>query len=105
MSKLLAVLSSSARSQSALPCSVNECSASNAQSSAKSSSPYVVGEKIRDIINSGTWQLRHPVGPDAAGLRGWRASMSDEKWVEWGAMSDEQWVAYVRHNFGLNVSL
>jgi NAD(P)-dependent dehydrogenase (short-subunit alcohol dehydrogenase family) len=68
-------------------------------------SPYVVGEKIRDIVDSGTWQLRHPVGPDAAGLLGWRASMTDEKWVEWGALSDEEWVAYVRQNFGLNVSL
>jgi len=50
-------------------------------------------------------QLRHPVGPDAAGFLGWRASMTDEQWVEWGAMSDEQWVAYVRQNFGLSVSL
>jgi len=33
-------------------------------------SPYVVEEKIRDIVDSGTWQLRHPVGPDAAGLLG-----------------------------------
>jgi hypothetical protein len=31
--------------------------------------------------------------------------MSDEQWVEWGALSDEQWVEYVRQNFHLNVSL
>jgi NAD(P)-dependent dehydrogenase (short-subunit alcohol dehydrogenase family) len=68
-------------------------------------SPYVVGEKIRDIVESGTWQLRHPVGPDSAGLLAWRASMSDEEWVEQGAMTDDQWVAYVRENFHLNVSL
>jgi len=68
-------------------------------------SPYVVGEKICEIVSSGTWQLRHPVGPDAAGLLAWRTSMSDEQWVEWGAMSDDEWVAYVRQNFGLNVSL
>lgn len=68
-------------------------------------SPYVVGEKIREIVESGTWQLRHPVGPDAAGLLAWRASMSDEQWVDWGALTDEQWVAYVRENFKLNVSL
>lgn len=68
-------------------------------------SPYVVGEKIREIVDSGTWQLRHLVGPDAAGLLGWRASMSDEQWVEWGALSDDEWVAYVRENFQLNVSL
>jgi hypothetical protein len=64
-----------------------------------------VGEKIRDIVDSGTWQLRHPVGPDAEGLLAWRASMNDEQWVEWGAISDEQWVEYVRQNFHLNVSL
>jgi NAD(P)-dependent dehydrogenase (short-subunit alcohol dehydrogenase family) len=68
-------------------------------------SPYVVGEKIREIVESGTWKLRHPVGPDAEGLLAWRASMSDEQWVEWGAISDEQWVEYVRQNFHLNVSL
>lgn len=68
-------------------------------------SPYVVGEKIREIVDSGTWQLRHPVGPDAAGLLNWRASMSDEQWVEWGALTDDEWVAYVRKNFHLNVSL
>jgi NAD(P)-dependent dehydrogenase (short-subunit alcohol dehydrogenase family) len=68
-------------------------------------SPYVVGEKIREIVDSGTWKLRHPVGPDAEGFLAWRASMSDEQWVELGAMSDEQWVEYVRQNFHLNVSL
>ena len=68
-------------------------------------SPYVVGEKIREIVKSGTWKLRHPVGPDADGFLAWRASMSDEQWVEWGAISDEQWVEYVRQNFHLNVSL
>jgi hypothetical protein len=31
--------------------------------------------------------------------------MSDEQWMEWGAISDEQWVEYVRQNFHLNVSL
>jgi NAD(P)-dependent dehydrogenase (short-subunit alcohol dehydrogenase family) len=68
-------------------------------------SPFVVGEKIREIVDSGTWQLRHPVGPDAAGLLAWRASMTDEQWVEQGAITDEQWVSYVRQNFHLNVSL
>jgi len=68
-------------------------------------SPYVVGEKVREIVDSGTWTLRHLVGPDAAGFLAWRASMTDEQWVEWGALTDDQWVAYVRQNFGLNVSL
>jgi NAD(P)-dependent dehydrogenase (short-subunit alcohol dehydrogenase family) len=68
-------------------------------------SPYVVGEKIREIVDSGTSQLRHPTGPDAAGLLAWRASMSDEQWADWGALTDQQWVDYVRQNFQLNVSL
>jgi NAD(P)-dependent dehydrogenase (short-subunit alcohol dehydrogenase family) len=68
-------------------------------------SPYVVGEKIREIVESSTWKLRHPVGPDAEGLLAWRASMSDEQWVEWGAISDDQWVEDVRQNFHLDVSL
>lgn len=68
-------------------------------------SPYVVGEKIRDIVDSGTWQLRHPVGPDAAGFLAWRGSMTDEQWVDWGAQSDEAWLASVSQTFGLNVKL
>jgi len=67
--------------------------------------PSVVGDKIRDIVDSGTWTLRHPVGPDAAGFLQWRASFTDEQWVEWGAMTDEAWVSYVRGTFGLHVSL
>ena len=68
-------------------------------------SPYVVGDKIREIVDSGTWQLRHPTGPDAAGFLAWRRSMSDEQWVDWGAQGDEAWVATVRRSFGLNVKL
>jgi NAD(P)-dependent dehydrogenase (short-subunit alcohol dehydrogenase family) len=68
-------------------------------------SPYIVGEKVREIVERDTWKLRHPVGPDADGLLGWRASMSDEQWVEWGAISDEKWVEEARQNFQLNASL
>ena len=68
-------------------------------------SPFVVSDKIRDIVDGGTWTLRHPVGPDAAGFLQWRASLTDEQWVDWGAMTDDEWVAYVRGAFGLNVSL
>ncbi len=68
-------------------------------------SPYVVGEEIREIVESDTWKLRHPAGPDAEGFFAWRASMSDEQWVEWGGLSDDQWVEYVRNTFHLNVSL
>jgi NAD(P)-dependent dehydrogenase (short-subunit alcohol dehydrogenase family) len=68
-------------------------------------SPFVVADGIRDIVDSGSWTLRHPVGPDAAGFLQWRASLSDEDWVAWGAMTDNEWVAYMRGTFGLKVTL
>jgi NAD(P)-dependent dehydrogenase (short-subunit alcohol dehydrogenase family) len=68
-------------------------------------SPYVVGEKIRDIVDSGTWQLRHPAGPDAEGILAWRRSMTDEQWADWGAQSDEEWLASVSQTLGLKVKL
>src|SRR3954452_9948664 len=46
--------------------------------------PGIVAEKIRDIVESGTQILRHPVGPDADAFLSWRASLSDDQWVEWG---------------------
>lgn len=51
----------------------------------------LVARKILEIADSGTWQLRHPVGPDALPSLEWRASISDEKWVDWYAVSDEDW--------------
>jgi NAD(P)-dependent dehydrogenase (short-subunit alcohol dehydrogenase family) len=52
-------------------------------------SPRVVAEKVLEIANNGTWQLRHPVGPDAAPLIAWRKSMSDEEWVDLHSSDDE----------------
>jgi len=68
----------------------------------KPTSPTVVAEKIREIIESGTEKLRHPVGPDAEGFLGWRASMTDEQWVAWGALPDEVWYERVGKDFGLD---
>jgi NAD(P)-dependent dehydrogenase (short-subunit alcohol dehydrogenase family) len=53
--------------------------------------PTLVAEKIREIIESGDTTLRHPVGPDAAGYITWRASLTDEQWIEWNAVDDETW--------------
>lgn len=64
--------------------------------------PTEVAEKIREIIESGSWQLRHPVGPDAEPFLAWRASMTDEQWVEWGALEDEAWYERVQNDFGLD---
>jgi NAD(P)-dependent dehydrogenase (short-subunit alcohol dehydrogenase family) len=68
-------------------------------------SPFLVGQKILDIIESGTWQLRHPVGPDAEPFLQWRASMTDEQWVDWGAADDATWYQGVERDFGLNARL
>ena len=65
-------------------------------------SPELVGDKIREIIESDSWQLRHPVGPDAEPFLDWRAAMTDEEWVDWGAADDEEWYAAVERDFGLD---
>jgi len=68
-------------------------------------SPFLVGQKILDIIESGTWQLRHPIGPDAEPFLQWRASMNDEQWVDWGAADNDTWYQNVESDFGLNARL
>src|SRR4051794_3488897 len=64
--------------------------------------PSIVAEKILEIADSDTWQLRHPVGPDAMPFLEWRKSMTDEQWVDWNAMNDEDWYNSVESTFGLN---
>jgi NAD(P)-dependent dehydrogenase (short-subunit alcohol dehydrogenase family) len=68
----------------------------------KPTPPTLVAEKIREIIESGTQKLRHPVGPDAEGFLAWRASLNDEDWVEWGALSDDAWYERIATDFGLD---
>jgi NAD(P)-dependent dehydrogenase (short-subunit alcohol dehydrogenase family) len=58
--------------------------------------PCVVAEKIREILESGTWRLRHAVGPDAEPFLSWRAAMTDEEWVNWGALDDDAWYECVQ---------
>lgn len=53
----------------------------------------LVSDKILDVVQSGTWQLRHPVGPDALPLIGHRQSMSDEDWVDWHGSDDAAFAA------------
>ena len=64
--------------------------------------PDLVAQTIRGIIESGTWKLRHPSGPDAAAFLGWRAGMNDEQWVDYGALDDEAWYARVQRDFGID---
>src|SRR5580658_572695 len=65
--------------------------------------PSLVAEKIRGIIESGTWQLRHPVGPDAEPYLTWRNSMTDEQWVDLHASDDDTWYQRVERDFGLSI--
>ncbi len=65
--------------------------------------PSIVAEKILEIAGGGSWQLRHPVGPDAMPFLQWRASMTDEQYVDWNAATDEEWYNAVESTFGMNV--
>lgn len=66
-------------------------------------SPSLVAEKILGIIESGTWQLRHPVGPDALPFLGWRKSMTDEEWVDLHGADDETWYRRMERDFGFTI--
>jgi NAD(P)-dependent dehydrogenase (short-subunit alcohol dehydrogenase family) len=64
--------------------------------------PQATAAVIRHIVESGTWQLRHPSGPDATAFIGWRAGMTDEQWVDWNSLDDQSWYERVQRDFGLN---
>ena len=51
--------------------------------------PSVVAHKVVEVDQSGTWQLRHPIGPDAVPLIAWRKGMTDEQWVDLHSADDE----------------
>jgi NAD(P)-dependent dehydrogenase (short-subunit alcohol dehydrogenase family) len=55
--------------------------------------PSLVAEKILKVAQSESWQLRHPVGPDAVGFLEWRKGMSDEDWIEMNAGDDANFFA------------
>ncbi|MEO6828488.1 MAG: SDR family oxidoreductase [Acidobacteriaceae bacterium] len=50
--------------------------------------PSVVANKILEIAESGTWQLRHLASPDVGKLLNWRRGMNDEEWVDMNAGDD-----------------
>jgi NAD(P)-dependent dehydrogenase (short-subunit alcohol dehydrogenase family) len=64
-----------------------------AKSLSESRPTSLVAEKILEVVESGTWQLRHPVGPDAAPMISTRQSMTDEAWVDWHSTDDETFFA------------
>jgi len=64
--------------------------------------PSLVAAKILEIAESGTWQLRHPVGPDALPFLQWRSAMTDEAWVDLNAADDDSWYRGLQRDFGLD---
>lgn len=66
---------------------------------AKPAEPSLVADKIREIIEGNSWQLRQAVGPDAQPFLGWRASMTDEEWVNW-----ERWMTMLGTSASLAIS-
>jgi NAD(P)-dependent dehydrogenase (short-subunit alcohol dehydrogenase family) len=62
----------------------------------------LVAQKIVEVAESGTWQLRHPVGPDAVPFLQWRAQMTDEEWIDLHASDDETWYRRLERDFGLD---
>jgi NAD(P)-dependent dehydrogenase (short-subunit alcohol dehydrogenase family) len=67
--------------------------------------PEVVAQKVCEIVESGTVQFRHPVGPDSEPFLGWRRSMNDEAWIQWNAQSDSDWLRAVKADFGMDLKL
>jgi NAD(P)-dependent dehydrogenase (short-subunit alcohol dehydrogenase family) len=67
--------------------------------------PSIVAAVIRNIIESGTWKLRHPCGPDAEPFLAWRAAMTDEQWIDLNALDPEGFRKRVKSDFGLDVKL
>jgi NAD(P)-dependent dehydrogenase (short-subunit alcohol dehydrogenase family) len=64
--------------------------------------PSLVGQKIVEVVESGTWQLRHPVGPDAVPFLQWRGHMTDEEWVHLHSADDETWYRRIESDFGMD---
>ena len=64
----------------------------HAASLRSSVSPLVAGEAIRQIVESESWQLRYPVGPDAVPFLEWHTAMTDEEWINMHATpNDDVW--------------
>jgi NAD(P)-dependent dehydrogenase (short-subunit alcohol dehydrogenase family) len=76
-----------------------------AKSLTNPTSPYVVGEKIREIVDGNSWQLRYPVGPDAEPFLKWRASKTDEEVINLVAGTDADFIAMAKEEFGLDIRL
>ena len=62
--------------------------------------PSLVADKIVEVAESGTWIMRHPVGPDSMPFLNWRKAMTDEEWVELCGADNATWDARLARDFG-----
>jgi NAD(P)-dependent dehydrogenase (short-subunit alcohol dehydrogenase family) len=76
-----------------------------AASLAKPTSPSVVGDLIRNIVDGDSWQLRYPAGPGAAEMLKSRANKTDEQIILEGAQSDDEYVRRIKRESGLDLTL
>jgi NAD(P)-dependent dehydrogenase (short-subunit alcohol dehydrogenase family) len=68
--------------------------------------PSVVADKIVEIVRTKTSKLRHPTGPDSEPVLQYRASKSDEEWINLHAMeSDAEFAEIVKRDMGLDLEL
>ena len=65
--------------------------------------PAIVGEKILEIIESGSGTLRHPVGPDAGPTLAMRASVSDEDYIAINSLDDDAWYTVMEQRTGWSI--
>ena len=65
--------------------------------------PVLVAEKIQDIIESGTWQFRHPVGPGAQEHLDRRKATSDEDYIAFQSADDDTWYGSMEKATGLKI--
>jgi NAD(P)-dependent dehydrogenase (short-subunit alcohol dehydrogenase family) len=64
----------------------------------------LVAETIQNIIESGTWQLRHPVGPEAAATLAGRLATPDEDYIAVHALADDDvWYDIMEKNTGMQI--
>jgi NAD(P)-dependent dehydrogenase (short-subunit alcohol dehydrogenase family) len=56
-------------------------------------SPEKVADLVKDIVSGNPGSFRRPVGNTAEGFLNFRASMSDDDWVNSVSVTDEEWIA------------
>ena len=81
------------------------CAPSSRPRSPKPTSPSIVGDLIRDIVDGDSWQLRYPAGPGAAPMLQGRASKTDEQVILEAAQSDDDFVGRIKRKSGLHLTL